>query len=1625
MKQKILQFITSILLIITLTISNFFIICIDVVSYAVDAINIDKSTNHKNIEFMAYFKDENGNRITEKDIATNSDNLKLYFQISVKKEGYLNGNIVLDNANFVFNTDMLIDSVNRIENNIIYLNQINASETKEIEVDIELLKNDQFDLDLIDLESKISIKGIYRDSTQKDISINAERNVSLNLISLYTAENLILSQNIITNKILKINGKNKRIIQIEIESGLKDNLFPVKSSTINVKIPKISDIYPENILVNSNNILVTNGEKISNDNWKYNKETGLITINIENKEKDGKVSWIKNGTDNIIITYMFDENVKIKEEKILANAEIRLYDTNNTLIEASNEKILNNDEIDSIVTSEIIQNETSIYKGNLYAGISRDITYKNIINVNLNNVADVINVKEDRQTIGKQSLKSVYKMTKIDKSNIDDILGENGKLNIINAENEAIISTIDKDTKSNDNGNIIVMYPENVETIKIEIIDTDKIGRLEMESTKVISSNSRDVIKSENIIMSKSSVSYILDNEETKLSTIESIIDLKETETSVDLEISRTELSAMTTNNNVEFRITLNSNKEKDELFKNPVLRLEFPDKIEKIDVNSINLLYEDELKIKSAVLNNKSIEIVFNGEQTKYKEEAINGSIVLINANLTTSKKIPSSTEQVKLTYTNEKAINYKDDANVIRNIDIVSYAGLVTTNQISEYGIELVNNNGVETAELAVSDNTKNVTINKKIINNKENKISNVQVLGTFPTKDAININNIDIEVGKITVSGIDISKVKVYYSDNELATKDIEKEENKWKDNIENSKNVKKYLVVIDELELFEELDLYYEISIPSNLEYNESAEEGYTVYYNNMTVEEQVNTKPIRLATPAGTVVETTLKSLVAGREVNKIKENEVLRYELVVENIGSERVSNVKIEAEVPEGTTFVNSYNLNNEIDVEELEFIDKDKKRLEFNIESLASGEKVTKYYEVQINEGMENKEINNNVTTYYGEVSKISNEVSTLVEKGNIELKFVSVDAKDNIVKSGYQYRYVLYITNKSNKNMKDLEVSINKDEILDISEIYYINSNDRATIVENTSNIKISNITAGETIEVAIYTTVSIFKDVTSKNVSISAIVNNNKDEYNSNEVNLVAKSNLLLNLSATSENSGAYVKAGDIIKYNVVIKNEGSEATNLVTLNNWISNDVTLTKVMRNGIKLSENNYSLKIDNNKHQKVLEIIDSTIKAGENIEYQIEVVVNLLYGNTSAIEIISEYALEVNAQEIETAKLSHILKPESISNGQVSGNEDSNGENDSNEGNGDNLSSPEETSGYKIISGVAWIDENEDGQKGITEKAIEGIVVKLLDTTTNKFLKDLNGNVMTAVTTSTGFYSFSKVEKGQYLVIFEYDNTKYGLTKFEKDGISNEVNSNVITKNINVDGLEQQVAATEIININDNNVSNINIGLIAAKKYDLQLNKYISKVTVQNDKTATNTYKDSSLVKQEIDAKQVNSTIIIVEYTIKVTNNGDISAYVKKIVDYLSNDYKFSSELNRDWYQSGSDVYCTSLANEELKPGDSKEVTLTVIKEMNENNTGLINNTAEIVNSYNELGLKDINSTENNRIKGENDMSSADLIISIKTGQVVMTFTFIILSVAVLAIAVILYTRKILRIF
>lgn len=224
-----------------------------------------------------------------------------------------------------------------------------------------------------------------------------------------------------------------------------------------------------------------------------------------------------------------------------------------------------------------------------------------------------------------------------------------------------------------------------------------------------------------------------------------------------------------------------------------------------------------------------------------------------------------------------------------------------------------------------------------------------------------------------------------------------------------------------------------------------------------------------------------------------------------------------------------------------------------------------------------------------------------------------------------------------------------------------------------------------------------------------------------------------------------------------------------------------------------------------------------------------------------------------------------------------------------------------------------------------------------------------------------------------------------------------------------------------KQQVASTDIIQISDNNISDINIGFIKLQNFDLKLDKYVSKILIQTSAgTTVREYNNETMAKVELDAKQVNGATVIIEYNIAVTNNGEVEGYAKKVVDYMPSDLKFSSELNKDWYQSGDVLYTTSLSNEKIAAGETKNLKLTLTKSMTEDNVGLINNRAEIAEAYNELGIEDSNSTPGNNARGENDMGSADVILSIRTGGVVYISIAIVLIIALGVTSVVIIRKK-----
>ena len=335
MQKRILKVLLAFMLIMSMTLSNFLLIGISTVN-AVEEIVQEKNTNNKNVEFMAYFKDEQGNKVSTYSSKTTDTDLKLYLSVSVKQEGYFNGAITLKNSNFKFKTDLKNDKISDITENSVSLNQINAGDSVELEIKAETIKETSYEVSLVKKESILELTGTYRDSKQKDISVKGTRKLTLTMASPYSKENngIFLNQTILTNKVLNYDGEH-RVVQLQVETGLKDNMYPVKNAILELQAPKIGESYPEKMYIQTPEELATNGAKISDNDeekikYSYDNKTGKVQVTTQNPEKDGKVVWNQSGKDRYVVTYVFASTEKVENQIRKADGKLKKGQRNNS-----------------------------------------------------------------------------------------------------------------------------------------------------------------------------------------------------------------------------------------------------------------------------------------------------------------------------------------------------------------------------------------------------------------------------------------------------------------------------------------------------------------------------------------------------------------------------------------------------------------------------------------------------------------------------------------------------------------------------------------------------------------------------------------------------------------------------------------------------------------------------------------------------------------------------------------------------------------------------------------------------------------------------------------------------------------------------------------------------------------------------------------------------------------------------------------------------------------------------------------------------------------------------------------------------------------------------------------------
>lgn len=1613
MKNKFLKISIIVALVLTMTLANFIFVGSSFISYAKDIL----ATNHANIEFNTYFKDKEGKNTNSLEITSEEQEQVLYLNVNVKKDGYFNGKVEIANNNFtIVSTEN--QYVNRIEGNTIYLNQLNAGTNAEIDIKIKPVTENQIDTGLLDMNTEITLTGEYKDSTEKNITINSTRNVNLKLVETNTPENAENSIDIITNKVMKINGEEKRIIQFSLNLGLKENNYPIKNINSKINIPEINGQQPEVVqVVNLNNMT----------SYEYKNENGYVEFQLSNElTQENKITWKKSGNENIILTYIYEKDANLDNIEITAQEKITLY--NDKEIQANDTKItLNNEEKDTTIAIVTENSEQQIFKGKLYSGIDRSYNSTTRLVVNLANAAEYISVKDQNNFVANEDTlldaNIIYTKTSFSKQSFDEIFGANGFIEIINQDGQ-VIGRVDSTSVPDESGNINIEYT-NIEAKNIEIRTSAPIkeGTINFNNQKTIKQNDINIVKNINKIQTTALASYninVTDNQKYTAgmqTETKSEIVLNETKTIARLEINKDTLSTVV-ENSVEMRAILNTNSEEYNLYENPTINITLPEEIEGIEINSIDLVYENELTIQNYTVNGRILTITLAGKQTQYKEQSIEGATIIINADIKVNKKSATVVKPITMEYINGQEVGTSS-----KDIQIVAPTDVTAINSIKDLGIETVGQEEKQTVSMEKGQDAKSLEVQLEIINNNQEPISNMEVLGTFPTDSKA--NNLGVKLA----STINMENATIYYTENENATDDLQNTENGWTQNA--TRNSKKYLIQYDSLESGQSIIGTYNIEVPENLEYNQKALEGYDVsYINSVTnVANTIESTDIEMNTGVGPRIETALSATVGNKNITsdtKVKNGEVIKYHVEISNTGSEEIQNVLVTGQIPEGTTLVEpveNYEYTGSSYYKEVET-----DKFEKAIEKIAVGEKAIVEYEVRVNSKTpENTTLTNTIETKYGEAVNESNEIQTTTEGGNLRVSVKKVtDRNINIYGNG-AVEYFAIIENISESKQDNVKVETNISENLEIEKLTLytgmgsqevsdeeifteataevvnpdnesdkedINKDVQSEVIQYDKEVDIGSLEVGEVKVLSYSTLVNTSDDNKSK---FYTIAKDSTKEYTSN-VWTDEISNYDISMTMISNIDSKYVKAGDIIEYTIVVNNNSESRAENVILKDTIPEELTITNITVDGQKVEG------IETNQVEIRLNIMENG-----SCEIKIETMVNEADDREEAETISNKAVIEFAGQKMaETDTINHIIEPTKVNDG------DNTDNGDNNSGNGDIAE------GTKMISGLAWYDENANGIKDENEKTLDNVKVKLLNTKTNNLVKDTSGNILETTTNGQGMYVLDNIVNGQYIVIFEYNTTQYTVTKYKVQGVDESKNSDAMLTDLNIENNTQKVTGTDIISIEDNNISDINIGLIELKTFDLKLEKFVSKIILQNSAgTTVREFNNEKLAKVEIDAKQLAGTTVIIEYKINVTNAGEIDGYARKVADYMPNDLQFSSELNKDWYQQGGVLYNSSIANDKIAAGETKTLTLTLTKTMNENNTGLVNNTAEIVEAYNELGLGDINSTPANKVQGENDMDYADVILSIRTGGIVYAGITIIVIV-ILAIVVLVIVRK-----
>ena len=1623
--------------------------------YASQELDIESHTNVKDVDANILLVN-NGQKAKNIIADVSKSDQKIVGTISMRREGYIQkGEIEIVGQNSrVFSIENPNNNsvIEKVEGNKITLNRFSGT-TVNFELPLKYVYEGNISKEILsnNLTAKFRATYVSPEGNVEEVS----KDIALNIEWVEERKPEVKAEII---KYVKTNTEkgNNVVIQtvVDVKNGATTKNLPIEKLSVSSIQPSLEGKFPDKVNVS---LLSTKGvnEELPLDqkeeNVKYNNLDGTLNVDIENKMSEDKTYAKGNGITKLLVTSVYENVQNLKDEYNIAlniKAQEKLLNSNNTYNAEYTGSANLSKPLGSLISASYETDKTSMSKGKLYMNsISEqksDVEFNNKLNINTS-IANINGTLEINDNLpyyndNKQNYENgmSYKNVKVSKQEFENILGKDGKLELLDDKGQ-LIATIDSSSKLEDE-NYVIDLKDNVKTINYRSSKILKEGNIIIKESRKITTSRYPInlLKDLNKLSFDKQVNVVINNngkeEKVKIADAISSVELLNTKTKATLRTNKQELYSVVENNDVEFVIELNNNKEESDIYGTSVYEIVLPNTIKDIKIKDTNILYGEGLKIENTSVytrdGKKVIRVLVSGTQKSVNNGHLtNGTNLVVNTDISVDEETPKQEIQYNLVYSNVNATTYEQSSDfvmgahneafrrfgngvAITKAKIASPEGLVVANRYKNYsdtGAEIITiKQGNKDAVLRAGDKARTISKQVLMINNLNTELPNAKLLGRLPVEGVLNVetgqslnNNLNITLAS-GINKVDNTNVvyDVYYSENVNANVDLNNPQNGWTTNPNDLSKVKSYMITFkDSIKPGQVNKFNLSLNLPANIDYNKSAVGTDQVIFDVKTakgVEQYTSwSDMIRLTTGEGVSLEGKLTP-----EIKKVEQGKEVRYTYEVKNEAKTlKAKNVENYIESPAGFDIVKI-----ETPEKEIPFSRDSDGNIKFNMEDIEAGEKRqvrltfravgTQSLELKIRTRAEG-------TTVVKETR--AEKVDVAVKEAELELKARGT-VKEEDMKGADKYKENSEPTFEllANRNfildtkINNVKVKLKTSDNLQIQDIQKDSSNTNINKI-NDREYEISNIDLTKARVFDIRTKVATIPQ--GKNytpISLIAEIYNDKGELIDQKEYTGYIVKAIITMEQSIDKNKTYVEEDEKIEYTHKVKNEGSttaygkllfkapegskiisESGAIKTVTKELNLEPNETKEIKIQVELGKNN---GVDRVSISANAELYD---EYGQKI-YETNPITQIVEKNSDTRrkeDLVRQGKLKLTEEEMKSLGIAETRQEEQ-----------------------------KLVRNYEI-SGKAWDDINKNGVYDEGERPLANIVAKLVENGKNRVIK-------TVLTDDTGKYTFSEVPNGEYSVMFEFEDKKYSPTVYKKNNVEDSKVSDAI--GVNRQETTKQVAVSDAIKINFQSKSNENLGLVNNTNFDMALKGEITKLRLVNgDK------------KDEITTKEVESTVnkfkvspftsgnskVEVDYKLIAKNEGNVPGKIVKIGAYKNKEEKI---LTASWKQETGELAVTrELENIELKPGEEKEITVTVETTMDKVMNKVLSNRFEILETSNNLGVKDINSVEGNNSTNENDNVALDVIVN-------RDYTLIMIAIiAAIAGTLSLFREKIMKLF